>query len=300
MSYSHIPVLQAEVVKLLAPNNNDVVIDATLGLGGHTNSFIEQNNSIHIHAIDTDNENIVLAKQHLAAFSNITYHHANFIDIVTLPIPPFNVLFADLGVSSLHFDIADRGFSFRKDGPLDLRLNREIGQTAAEFLQASSEKDIVHILYKYGEVRSAYKLAQKIKATPPATTLQLATLIEEVYTFKAKHFYPKVFQALRIAINQELEALEALLAFGQTIQPGGRIGIISFHSLEDRLVKQTFKQWCTPSKNEYTGQIETPAAFTTNGVKFVQPTATEIQQNPRSRSAILRVVQKVNSGTIPA
>lgn len=294
----HIPVLQTEVLALLAPKDVDVIIDATLGLGGHTQSFLDNNKSVHVHGVDTDDENLVLAKKNLAEYTNVSYYHANFKNLATLGIGTFNVLFADLGVSSLHFDIAERGFSFKKEGPLDLRLNRNEGMSAAQYLLEASEAEIVTMLYRYGEVRSAHKLAKKIKAKPPATTTQLATLIEEVYTFKAAGFYPKVFQALRIVINEELEALKQLLEFGTTIQPGGRIGIISFHSLEDRMVKQTFKHWCTPIKDEFTGQIATPAAFKLTEAKFVKPTKAEMATNPRSRSAILRVVQKVDSATI--
>lgn len=299
MNNSHIPVLAQESIELLQLQKNDIIIDATVGLGGHSLLFLKEIGTKGVlHAIDTDNENLILAKRNLAAYKNIHWHHSNFSNIAALNIQKFNALFSDLGMSSLHIDLPERGFSYRSDGPLDLRLNRDAGETAAQWLESATESEIIACFYKYGDIRGAVKIAKKIKELQPVTTLQLAGLVESVYTFKAKQFLPKVFQALRIVVNQELAALEQLLQFAKTISKGGRIAIISFHSLEDRLVKNTFKDWCTDVIDEITGQTTIAADFEYVGSKFIKPTASEITKNPRSRSATLRMVQKKLTATL--
>ena len=208
-------------------------------------------------------------------------------------LPNFDIIFADLGLSSLHLDIPERGFSFRYDAPLDLRFDRTKGKTAAEWINGASEQEIIAILWQLGEIHKPYKLAKELKVKKIITTFDVKHAIDAVYTFKAKDYYAQVFQALRMHINNELGVLETLLSYAHFLKPGGRMGIITFHSLEDRLVKQTFKKYTLSTKNEYTGASNNDALFEQVTKKPIVPTNAEIEENPRARSAKMRIITKL-------
>ena len=289
----HIPVLLNEALNILDPQPGDTVLDVTLGLAGHAKEFCNRiTESGTLIGLDADSENVELAKRGLA---NVTCKtqciHTNFIDIQTLDLPSIDILFADLGVSSLHFDVPERGFSHRFEGSLDLRLNRTDGEPFYKVLPGLTKEDIYTILTEYGELDRPHKFSQTLFDARKSlrTTTDLKCVIDEVYTFKAKHFYAKVFQAFRVYVNQELTALKTLLDFAIKAQVKN-IGIISFHSLEDRIVKQAFKAATTSTKDEYTGKSLDDALYIPLTKKPIVPATEELHLNPRSRSAKFRAV----------
>jgi len=289
----HIPVLLSEVIDLLKPQQGERVLDVTLGLGGHASAFLERIGSDgEFIGLDTDEENLRSAEKLLDVHSQqLKLMHENFRDIRQLQLPEVDVIFADLGLSSPHIDDPQRGFTFRNDAPLDLRFDRTKGQTVAELIAASSEQELTHILRVYGEVRQARKLALAMKEVPMETTFNLKECVERICGYRAPSILPQVFQALRIAVNDELDALKVLLEEGpRLLKSGGRIGVISYHSLEDRMVKQAFRALVEPRKNEQTGAIEQEADFILLTKKPIRPSAEEIERNPRSRSARFRVL----------
>lgn len=301
----HMPVLHiagssdSPVLRILRPKPGETVCDATLGLGGHAADFLRAIGPRgKLYGIDADAENLEAARRNLSAFaSQITLHHANFRDIAELNLPPLDILFADLGLSSPHLDDASRGFAHRASGPLDLRYDRTKGRSAAELLERSSAEDIGKILRDYGEVRGSRKLASIIRKRADAgamqTTADLKAAAEEAFRWRAPKLFGQVFQALRIAVNDELGALEKLLREGiRLLAPGGRMGIIAYHSLEDRMVKQKFRELTTPKKDPHTGAIATPASFSLLMKKPLKPSDEEIAANPRARSAVFRAIQR--------
>lgn len=290
----HIPVLLQESLDLLAPKPGDRILDCTLGLGGHASAFLQSvSGNAELIGLDTDKENLEKAESRISEYPNIRFVHANFRDLQLLSLGTFDVIFADLGVSSVHFDDPDRGFSFRADGPLDMRLDQSTGQTAAEFIRETSEEDLANIFFQYGEIRQSRKLAAALKASPPFTTSELTSLCEKLFSFRAKPILAQVFQALRIAVNDELSSLEVLLDTAPTmLNAGGRFGIISFHSLEDRMVKQAFRELTTADKDEHTGQDLYEPPFEELTHKAIKPSEAEIARNPRARSARLRGIRK--------
>lgn len=306
-SYRHIPVLHtadgtaSPVLKLLSPTAGDRVLDVTLGLGGHSSAFLEAIGPTgHLTAVDADENNLRLAAERLAPFAGrMTLLHGNFRDISTLAPGPFDIVFADLGLSSPHLDDPDRGFSFRATAPLDMRLDRSVGRPAWALLANSDVGDIARALRVYGEVERAGSLARNIASMFAAardrtdwTTDDLKACTERVFTYRAPKVLPQVFQAIRIAVNDELGALESLLAaIPALLAPGGRCGIISYHSLEDRLVKQAFRALTTPIQDPHTGGVAKEAEFLPLTKKPVVPSDEEQRANPRSRSARFRVIQ---------
>lgn len=292
---NHQPVLIKESLEYLQLQEGESVIDVTVGLGGHSQSFLRaigKNGSLI--ALDADKENLEIAQKNLSAYKEQTqFIHTNFLDIPDLCLPECDCIFADLGLSSPHLDDPQKGFSFREDGPLDMRLNRQEGITAAQCISSSTEEELANILYQFGEIRQSRKLAAALKLDKPKTTQQLCATCEHIFGYKTKAFLPQVFQALRIAINQELEALETLLQYSPTLlRSGGRIGIISFHSLEDRMVKRAFKALAQPEIDDMTGAISKEAEYELVTRKGIKPSDEEVANNPRSRSAILRVLKK--------
>ncbi|MDP7069084.1 MAG: 16S rRNA (cytosine(1402)-N(4))-methyltransferase RsmH, partial [Candidatus Peribacteraceae bacterium] len=279
----------------LAPKSGDRILDCTLGLGGHATSLLEAAGPTgSLVGLDADQENLDSAMLNLSAFTDqCTFIHSNFSEISNLDIGSFDIIFADLGVSSPHFDDADRGFSFRKEGPLDMRFDRSSGKSAAEIVGNVSSEDLANILFKYGEIRQSRKLADAMKSANITTTSDLTLVIEEALGFSAKSVLPQVFQALRIAVNDELGALSALLDNAPgLLNTGGRLGIIAFHSLEDRAVKQHFRAITAPEIDDRTGGVATEAPFVLLGRKAVKPSEQEIEQNPRARSARLRAIER--------
>jgi len=292
---NHRPVLLYETLEFLAPETGGSVLDVTLGLGGHSRAFLEKiGTGGALTGLDADSDNLHTAKENLEAFAeNTTFIHSNFERLVELDIGTFDIIFADLGLSSPHLDNPEKGFSIRADGPLDMRFNRKEGPTAADWISSSTEEELADIFFRYGEIRQSRKLAAVLKTDKPKTTFELNASCEHVFHHKTASFLPQVFQSLRIAVNNELHALEVLLHRGpEILNSSGRIGIISFHSLEDRMVKQAFKALTTPEINDTTGAVSKEAEFELVTRKAVKPTEEEVQENPRSRSALLRVLRK--------
>jgi 16S rRNA (cytosine1402-N4)-methyltransferase len=296
----HIPVLPGEALDLLDPRPGDLVVDCTLGRGGHAAAFIERlagHPDSRLIGIDLDPANIASCRDRFADSPvPVELRHGSFLAAPELAADrPANVLLADLGFASTQMDDPARGFSFREDGPLDMRLDPTSGQSAADLLARISQTELADVIYRYGEEPLSRKIARKVVQTreqrPIQTTAELAQLVLEAYGPRARqsrmHPATRTFMALRIAVNDELAALEGLLdriARGADsrghpawLASGARIGIISFQSLEDRLVKRAFADM----KQRDLGDILAR--------KPIIAGAQEVQANPRARSAKLRV-----------
>lgn len=293
---AHIPVLRETILDIMQPRAGESVLDVTLGLAGHAKAFLEKTGPDgSLTGIDADLENLKVAQHNLAAFSGRTrFIHSNFAQLGSLDLQPVDMVFGDLGLSSPHIDNAERGFSFRFDGPLDLRYDRTSGKTAQQIIQQLDEEELAEIFRRYGELfREAKKLASKLAGKEITTTAQLRAVVDECFGFRAKRLLPQIFQALRIAVNDELNALAHLLDVGANLlKSGGRMGVISYHSLEDRMVKHHFRTLTTPEKDPVTGKISREAPFILLTPKAVAPSDDEIASNPRARSAKFRAIQK--------
>ena len=301
---SHIPVLFHEVLALLQPKANGRYIDGTVGAGGHTAGLLQKSApSGRVLVFDKDAEAIAFAQKQLKPFGDrVTYVHANYAEMGSLaPLHGFehaDGILLDLGLSSRQLDNAQRGFSFMKEGPLDMRFDTTQGETAADLLNNLDEIALADILWRYGEEKSSRKIARMIVAERPFhTTTQLAEKIAQTVRRRGRiHPATQTFQALRIAVNRELETVEAgVMAALQLLGQNGRLAVISFHSLEDRFVKQTFRQLsqdCTCPPNQPVCTCGGQAQFRLITRKAVQASAEEIAQNSRSRSARLRVIEK--------
>jgi 16S rRNA (cytosine1402-N4)-methyltransferase len=308
VSDTHIPVLYHEVLTLLQPEANGRYLDATLGAGGHTAGILEASApSGRVLAFDRDPEAIQFARKRLAAFGErVTYVNASYADMAELApahgFTAFDGILLDLGLSSRQLDNAGRGFSFMKDGPLDMRYDPTQGETAADLINNLSEAELADIFWRYGEERRSRRLARVIVHNRPITTTrQLADLVAaQVKGRERIHPATRVFQALRIATNRELEAVEiGIPAAIDLLKPGGRIAVISFHSLEDRFVKRFFRrlsQGCTCPPEQPICTCGGTATLRLITRKVVKASEAEIQQNPRSRSARLRVAEKITTG----
>ncbi|MCZ2344448.1 MAG: 16S rRNA (cytosine(1402)-N(4))-methyltransferase RsmH [Bacteroidales bacterium] len=283
----HVPVLFEETLRLLAPQPGEIWVDCTLGGAGHAAGIVERlGTSGRLIGCDQDSTMLGRAKQRLLGFP-VTYVHANFEQLgdvlANLGLPTVDGILADLGFASDQMDDPQRGLSFREDGPLDMRLDLANGQTAADLVNRLSEQALADIFYEYGEERKSRWVAKRIierrKEKPFEKTSELAELVRRCVP-RSGHIDPatRVFQALRIAVNDELGALDRLLAsLPSCVRSGGRVGIISFHSLEDRRVKLAFQ------RETWTPKTKKPATASD----------AEIQRNPRSRSAKLRVAKRV-------
>ena len=292
-AFDHVPVLAAQVMAsfaalepLLQERGGGLLIDCTLGGGGHSALLLEAHPSLRLVGLDQDPTARQAAAERLAPFADrVTIVATNFADYQ--PQEPALAVMADLGVSSPQLDVAARGFSFRQDGPLDMRMNPEAGETAAELIERLEEAELADLIYAYGEERLSRRIARKIKQHlaeqgPFAGTDALAYLVAGCYAPKARrgriHPATRTFQALRIAVNDELGVLDRLLQQAPDwLLPGGLMGVISFHSLEDRRVKTAF------SSDERLQRVTRKPE-----------TAGEEEQssNPRSRSAKWRVARK--------
>ncbi len=294
----HDPVLLAEVIAILRPEQGDTVLDATLGLGGHAEALCGKiGREGAFIGIETDEENRLVAEERLRNCSaRITCLHANFRDVASLGLPQCNIIVADLGLSSPHVDDASRGFTFRADAPLDLRFDRTAGAPASAMIAEMEEEDLARVLRGFGELPMAMRLAKTIKLHGAATTADLRSAAEDTYGYRAKSRLPQLFQALRIAVNDEMGSLEAFLReVPALLAPGGRFGVISYHSLEDRMVKRRFRELCAPEIDERTGAERTPACFSLLTRKAVVPSQEEMERNPRSRSAKFRAILRSGS-----
>jgi len=292
----HIPVLQTIVLDVLVPTPGESVLDVTLGLGGHAAEFLQATAPDgRLTGLDADEENLAIARERLSKWEKrIELLHCNFSTIEAANMQKVNVVFADLGLSSPHVDDPSRGFTFRSEGPLDLRYDRSSGRSAADMLLECDEEDLASIFRTYGELfKETRRLSQMLAGKKFATTLELKNAIDAAFGFRSKAILPQVFQALRIAVNDELNALQQLLHTGpELLLPGGRMGVISYHSLEDRMVKHAFRSMVQSDKDPVTGKAVSIPDFELLTPKAIVPSEAEIAANPRARSAKFRVIRK--------
>ncbi len=302
----HIPVLYQEVLDLLQPQPGGLFIDGTLGAGGHTAGILEETAPDgRVLAFDKDPEAIGFADARLTEFGDrVTLVNKSYADMPTvapaLGFDQVDGILLDLGLSSRQLDDGTRGFSFRYDAPLDMRFDQTQGQTAADLVNNLSEAELTDIFWRYGEEKQGRKMARIIVANRPiVTTTQLADLIEANTGQRRRRIHPAtlVFQGLRIAVNQELEAVESgIPAAINLLKPGGRIAVISFHSLEDRFVKRLFRdlsQDCICPPEQLVCNCDHRATVKLVTRKAVKAAGAELDTNPRSRSARLRVAEKL-------
>ena len=308
---SHISVLLHETIDaLLAGRNTGTYVDGTFGRGGHTRLLLSKlDENARVYAFDKDPQALAVAAELEQEDSRFKIIHASFADLkealAELGIEHVDGVMADLGVSSPQLDDAERGFSFMRDGPLDMRMDTTKGLSAAEWLDQVSIEDLTWVLKEFGEERFAKRIATAIvnfnrtSGQKITRTLQLAQIISDAVPFKDKHKHPatRSFQAIRIFINSELEELaQALQSAIEVLAPQGRLSIISFHSLEDRMVKQFIKK-NSKGKEVPRGlpilesELNKDIPLKAIG-KAIMPSEEEIRENPRSRSAVLRVAEK--------
>lgn len=288
--WQHIPILAEEIAQLLLQNKSGFYLDGTLGLGGHTKLFLSRlDNKAKILGIDKDSKAIEFAKQKVADNRLITYQ-GSYLDapkiLKEFNLPLLDGALFDLGLSSYQLDDARRGFSFLRSGPLDMRFDNTKGKTAADLINTLTADKLEYIFQTYGEERAAKKIALAICQTrrekPINNTQELAILIEKnIPRFGKTHPATKIFQALRIAVNEELETVEqAPKMLEEIIKPGGRAAFLTFHSLEDRIIKQAFKEMAKGGKWKLVNK------------KIINPSFEEIKINSRARSAGLRVIER--------
>jgi 16S rRNA (cytosine1402-N4)-methyltransferase len=296
----HSPALLEEVMSVLMPAPGETVLDVTLGLAGHAAAFLSRIGTRgNFIGIDADPANLEEARQRISA-RNTVLIHANFSSVGELSLPPCDIIFADLGLSSPHLDHPGRGFSFREDGPLDCRFDPATGRSAAELLSESPARRLEEIFRSYGEVSRPAALSNAIvtrrKNAPIATTGDVVRIAESVYGWQARKVLPQIFQALRIAVNDELEVLQTFLTLAPgMLRSGGRLGIISYHSLEDRRVKQAFRTLTTGERHPTESMDISRAPFRLLTPEVVRPGPAEIAENPRSRSARFRAIIRSDS-----
>lgn len=302
----HQPVLYQQVMNALAPEKGSLFLDGTLGAGGHAEGILQASTPHgQLLGLDRDAEALKIARQRLRAYKDrlilrqASYRNApDILDQVGWK--RVNGILLDLGVSSMQIDQPQRGFSFMEDGPLDMRFDQDQEVTAADLLNSLEEPELASIIWQYGEERYSRQIARAIvDARPIQTTRDLARLVQSVVPGHGSQIHPatRTFQALRIATNEELEVLStALPELLNRLAPAGRIAIISFHSLEDRIVKQYFKKessdcLCPPKQPVCTCGHQASIKVLTK--KPVRPDKHEIEHNPRARSARLRVAEKL-------
>lgn len=295
----HVPVLLKESVDGMEIHPDGTYVDVTFGGGGHSREILSRlGEGGRLLGFDQDQDaerNIVDDKHFIFVRSNFRYLH-NFLRYHN--VEGVDAILADLGVSSHHFDDSERGFSFRFDGALDMRMNKRAGDTAADVINTYEEERLADLFYLYGELKNSRKLASTI--VKARAVKQIKTINEFLEVIKPlfgrereKKELAKVFQALRIEVNQEMEALkEMLLAATEALKPGGRLVVITYHSLEDRMVKNIMKTGNVEGKSEqdFFGNLQTPFRLVNNRV--IVPNEEEIERNPRSRSAKLRIAEK--------
>ena len=301
----HVPVLYHEVLELLQPQPNGRFIDGTLGAGGHTEGILRASApNGRVLVFDRDPEAISFARGRLSKYGDrVTYVNANYAEMDTLaPTHGFTQvsgILLDLGLSSRQLANGQRGFSFQKEGPLDMRYDPSSGPTAADLLNNLSELDLADMMWRYAEVRQSRRIAKLIVDNRPfSKTTEIAELIAANIHRKGRiHPATQLFQAVRIAVNRELEAVEqGIKAAIGLLRPGGRLAVISFHSLEDRFVKRFFRDMsrgciCPPQQPVCTCSIQAKLKLVNR--KAILASEQEIIDNPRSRSARLRVAEKL-------
>ena len=294
----HIPVLLDEVIEALDPLPGDVVIDATFGAGGYTRALLDRGATVH--AFDRDPDAIALGRTWRETEDNpprlILHPHrfSEMLDVMTSTgVAKVDGVVMDIGVSSMQLDQAHRGFAFSSDGPLDMRMSQD-GQSAADFLNTADEAAIADVLYTYGEERQSRRVARAIVAARPLeTTGALARVVRKALGHKPhdkKDPATRTFQAIRIHVNGELDELsQGLSAAEHLLREGGRLAVVSFHSLEDRIVKRYLREASsTPSASRHVPMVAQDDPVFSKISKAIKPTDAEIERNPRSRSSVLR------------
>ena len=306
MNGTHVPVLRDEVVSLLQPQRGGVFVDCTVGLGGHARALLE-GGATRLIGFDRDPAALALAAEALAGWrDSVELVHADYRELAAVldarGIARVNGVLADLGVSSMQLDSEGRGFSFRRDEPLDMRMDTTRGETAAEMLATVEETDLANVIYRFGEERHSRRIARALvrarEQAPLTRTAQVADIVRRAQPHRRgprradfarrgavgwQRIDPatRTFQALRIWVNAELEGLDAFLQTGAArLEAGGRFAVIAFHSLEDRIVKHTFRA------------LKATAAYELVTKRPLTATDEEIAANPRARSAKLRVLEK--------
>ena len=306
----HVPVLLKESVDGLNIQSEGVYVDVTFGGGGHSSEILSRlDEQAHLYSFDQDadaEQNVMRSEvgveRRFVDDSRFTFVRSNFRYLKNwmryYGVESIDGLLADLGVSSHHFDDESRGFSFRFDAQLDMRMNKRAGKTAADIVNDYDEEALANLFYLYGEIKQSRRLAAAIvKARSQqriATTQDLLGILEPIFKReREKKDLAKVFQALRIEVNHEMDALKEMLKSAtELLKPGGRLSVITYHSLEDRIVKNIMKTGNVEGKRiqDFYGRIETP--FTLINNKVIVPSENEQQENPRSRSAKLRIAEK--------
>ncbi len=302
----HRPVLYQEIIDYLAPHNSGLYLDCTVGAGGHAKGILQASApSGQLIGLDLDPSALFHSRNALAEFgSRVHLRQGSYLKaaefVRELGWQGLDGIVADLGVSSMQLDQAKRGFSFRQDAPLDMRFDPYSGKSAADLLNTAKEKELADILWHYGEERFSRRIAKEIiRARPLNTTVELAEIVRRVIGRSHERQDPatRTFQALRIAVNDELNSIKkAIPGLIELLQPKGRLAIISFHSLEDRLVKQAFRQEsrdCICSPEQLICTCNHKARIRLLTLRPVLPDTDEININPRARSARLRVAEKL-------
>ena len=290
-NWQHIPILAQEIAQMLLQNKSGCYLDGTLGLGGHTKLFLSMLNAdAKILGLDKDKQALAFAVQRVND-TRLTARQASYLEApqITKELnwPLLDGALFDLGLSSYQLDDAERGFSFLKAGPLDMRFDNTKGQTAADLVNTLAADKLEYIFKNYGEERAARKIALAIcqarKETPFKTTQDLASLVEKhIPRFGGNHPATRIFQALRIAVNKELETVQqAPKMLEKIIKPGGRAAFLTFHSLEDRIIKNAFREMVQSGKWQPVNK------------KLIKPSDAEVESNSRARSAGLRVIERI-------
>lgn len=297
----HVPVLMKDSVDGLNISSGGIYVDVTFGGGGHSREILSSLDADgHLYSFDQDAD----AEKNIINDGRLTFVRSNFRYLKNwmryYGVDHIDGLLADLGVSSHHFDDESRGFSFRFDAPLDMRMNKRDGTTAADVVNTYDEERLADVFYLYGELKNSRKIAAalvKARATRKiATTQDFIGAVESLFRReREKKDMAKLFQALRIEVNNEMTALKEMLkAATELLRPGGRLSVITYHSLEDRIVKNVMKTGNPEGKmkQDFYGRVETPFVLINN--KVITPGEEELENNPRSRSAKLRIAEKKN------
>lgn len=295
----HITVLKDEAIEYLNIKPDGIYVDLTLGGAGHSEEILKKITTGHLYAFDQDEYALGVASDKLSKYNNKTLIFSNFANVKEklneLGVTKVDGILADLGMSSFQIDDESRGFTYLKDTELDMRMNQSASLTAKEIVNTYSLEDLANIFYRYGDELNSFKIAREIiKRRPLETTFDLVSICDFINRGRKGHSSKKVFQALRIAVNKEMEVLEQMLLSGLDILADeGRFVIITFHSLEDRIVKHFFKEHSTlnlPKNLPLIDLPKTPLNLVTR--KPVLPSKEELEVNSRSRSAKMRVAEK--------
>ena len=295
----HVPVLLNESIEGMNLQPGGIYVDVTFGGGGHSKEILRRmDNDSHLYSFDQDED----AEKNIVNDARFTFVRSNFRYLYNFlryyEVEQVDAVLADLGVSSHHFDDSERGFSFRFDGKLDMRMNKRSGITAADVVNTYDEERLANIFYLYGELKNSRKLASvivKARNNQPIVTIgEFLDIIKPLFgRERDKKELAKVFQALRIEVNQEMEALKEMLQSAtEMLKPGGRLVVITYHSLEDRMVKNMMKTGNIEGKStqDFFGNVQTPFKLINN--KVIVASDDEVTRNPRSRSAKLRIAEK--------